>query len=299
MNPSQSNVLHSFFLSCRFLPVYIMYFSIPANAQNQDGRLLFYNVGLGAVSAGIGAVCNKPKGSKWRPAFLNGFWQGAIGGAFRYTGKKTTGLIDKKHDISYGLPAMLLHSVGNSIIENAAYSRPFLQSWNLYYGPVRVDFTFKDAGALKVRFLPYTIFSLALAAKGPLDWKASLMTGCITFRTDKRLYVANKGNTVGVNYGRATIYSTAHVDNTLLTQAHELVHYFQLNEYLVVNSFFAPLTKGKSAAGLKEVFSKYIYFDAPYSLIPYWLEGYEPYHPYRNYFELESERFATGKDVPL
>jgi len=285
----------------RNLLAYTLLFSAGARAQRQDLGLLLYNIGFGGITAGIGAVCNKPKGADWKKVLVKGFWQGTIGGALHYSGKKCLYLISSKQEIAYGAPAMLIHAAGNSIIENAAYNRPFGQSWNLNYGPVRLDYSFREDARLRVRFLPYIIYGIISAApKGHLDWKASVWTGCLTFKTDNKIYFDKIGNAAGLNFGRATIYSTAYLDDPMLVQAHELGHYLQHNEYQVGNTILAPLERIPGHKGLKKLFSKYIYFDAPYVSLPYLLEGYhEPANYYRNFFELENERLATNKDVPL
>ena len=67
-------------------------------SQDQQRTLLVYNVGLGAITSGIGAVINKPKHTDWKKYFIKGLWQGSIGGLVNYSSKKALYLVNKKNE---------------------------------------------------------------------------------------------------------------------------------------------------------------------------------------------------------
>lgn len=285
----------------KYLFVLLFLFPVKVPGQ-QDAQLLCYNVGFGGLSAGVGALFNKPKHADWKKTFLHAFWQGCIGGALHYSGKKTLYLINRQQSINYGLPAMLLHAAGNSVVENAAYNRPFLQSWNLYYGPLRFDISLKEKIAFKARLLPTAVVGTLLTAHyGRPDWGATLLTGCIMIKNPELLGGAGKFDQIdGITYGRSIAYTShAGPQYTHEVIAHELTHYFQFNEYLVFNAWMAPAFSNTKHKGIRKVFTNYVYLDAPYFLLPYALAGsYDLEHYYRNFFEMEAERFATNREVP-
>lgn len=270
-------------------------------AQGQDAQLLLYNVGFGGVTAGVGAIFNKPKGVNWKKAFVRAFWQGSIGGALHYSGKKTLYLINKKQEIAYGLPATLLHSAGSSMIENAAYNRPFLQSWHLNYGFIRFDLSVKDVPEFKARLLPATVAGIIYTARyGSPDWKMTLLTGNVSFKTDGLLGGVGKLDEIsGLSLYRGIIYTTYYgEDYAYQTIAHELAHNFQFSEYQVFNAWLAPAIPDKNRNIITKLFSRYVYFDYPYFDLPYLIEGRHTMdHYYRNFFEMEAQRFATNQDV--
>lgn len=284
----------------RYLFLFLLLPSM-APAQRQEGTVLLYNACFGGLTSGIGAVINKPNGVNWKQAFVEGAWQGSIGGALNYSGKKMLYLVNKQQQVAYGLPAKLLHAAGTSIIENAALGEPFLQNWSIDYGPVRFDFSTNGAKKLRARFLPASVHSVIMGSKyNRLDLKATLLTGSIAFANYKGYYFVEDGSYyLGKSYGRAIAYMARHNDSTVHeTVAHELVHQFQFRDYQIFNTWLKPLeTKVKSKV-LQTAFSKYVYFDVPYFWIAINIEGSHKYpHYYRNFFEFEAQRFSTNRQV--
>ena len=262
-------------------------------AQHQEREVFIYNTSFGAITAGIGAIINKPKNTNWTKAFLKGAWQGSIGGFVNYCGKKTLYQINKKQNDFYAIPARILHSAGNSIVENAALREPFLQNWHLDYGPARIDFSFK--GMFKVRFLPEIIYSaIKTAPHAKFDFKRSVTSGVLVSKTD------NTFNRIGVSEGRSVLYTTDPFQNPNQYQviAHEYVHTYQFEDFQVINAWFKPLQEKIKSKTIRKIFSNYIYFDAPYVFPFYELEGRYPYNRYyKNFFEFEAQRFSTNKQV--
>jgi hypothetical protein len=268
-------------------------------SQDQQRTLLVYNVGLGAITSGVGAVINKPKHTNWKKYFIKGLWQGSIGGFVNYTSKKTMYLVNKQKEPLYSWPAKLLHAAGLSIIENAARNEPFLQNWNIDYGPVRVDFSINGKRKTRVRFLSESIAGVIVASKtARFNLGRTLSTGYLVFVSKENFVYSGKVYTIGFSYSRAVALSA--LGNTSYdVMAHEFVHQFQFGDFQVLNTWLKPFEKKIRSKTLQTVFTKYVCFGIPWFWPIYELSGrYENQHYYRNFFEFEAQRFGSNKYVP-
>lgn len=267
-------------------------------SQDQEIKVLTHNIVFGGLTGGVGAIINKKEGDNWRKNFVRGFWQGSIGGLLNYSAKKTIYYIDQNKQTGYALPARLLSSAGNSIIQNAAANGPFLKNWNFEYGFLRFDYYAGAEKKFRVRVLPESVIATAVALnKGRLDVNTTLLTGVMVLKSTE-LINTTRGSTDGINYGRAFIY----IDDTLKYHliSHELIHEFQYREYLVFNAYLKKEVSKIKETRFKKILTKYIYPDIPYFGLFYLLEGNEPKPRYfKNYFEFEAERFATNKHVQV
>ncbi|WP_288878929.1 hypothetical protein [Pedobacter panaciterrae] len=290
----------------RAIPIILLLISTvnlsTAQSRHQEATVLAYNVAFSGLGAGIGAVFNKSKSTKWHQAFARGCWQGSIGGLLNYSSKKTLHLISRKQSTFYALPAMILNAASYSIVESAALNRPFMQHWSIDYGLLRIDFSTRNKNDLKLRLLPEAVYaSIDAGRHGRFDLETSLLSGNITFKTnlatipgfDPNLYL------VGLSWGRALVYAdNITYSNPYYTIAHELVHSYQFREYQIFNTWLYPLSNKVKLPVAKKIFSRYIFFDMPYFWIFYDLEGQKPYpYYYRNFYEFEAERFSTNQHV--
>jgi hypothetical protein len=281
------------------LTLLIVITATQAFAQHQEREVLFYNIGFGGITAGVGAIINKPKNINWKKAFVKAFSQGSIGGLINYAGKKTLYQINNQNNKLYAWPAKILHAAGLSIIENAALNEPFLQNWNIDYGPVRFDFSINGKKKFKARFLPEVLFAIYNGKKvGSFDLKNTLLTGNLIYTNKENALVLFNGNySGGISFGRAIgVGADLAISNTII--AHEIVHQFQYGEYQIFNTWLKPLEKNIKSKILNKVFLKYIYFDVPYFWLPYKIEGENNQNYYRNFYEFEAARFSTNKFVP-
>lgn len=275
---------------------------IETYAQKQERDVLLYNVAFGGIIAGVGSVINKPKKSDWKKIFVKGFWQGSAGGLLNYTGKKTIYLNNKHQTANYSWPSKILHSAGLSIIENAALNEPFLQNWNIDYGPVRFDFSINKAKKFKARFLPASIYSVIFASQfGNFDFKNTLLSGNIVFSKKEISSVSYSSTKLGVSYGRALFFanSSALGINKYLILSHEIIHQYQYGDYQLLNTWLKPLEKKVKSKLIRNLFTNYIYADIPYSLLSYNLASRNNRQNYfRNFYEFEAQRFSTNRFVP-
>jgi hypothetical protein len=286
----------------RILFVVLILSSSSCFAQTQERQVLIYNIGFGGITSGIGALINKPKDVNWKKTFVKAFWQGSIGGFLNYSSKKTLYLNNLKQTTNFFWPAKILHSAGTSIIENAALNSPFLENWNIDYGPIRFDFSINHKKTFKVRFLPTSVYAIIAVSKyGKFDFKNTLETGNIVFSNKDIIRFANGSTEYGLSFGRAIVF----VDNfpnginkyKLLT--HEIIHQFQYSEYQIINTWLKPIGNEVKSKVIRNIFENYIYTDIPYHFLTYYLAGYNKYpHYFRNFYEFEAERFSTNKYVP-
>lgn len=298
-------LIFSFFLNlCMkyFLMILFLLNVFRSNAQNQESQVLFYNVGFGGMTSGVGALINKPKGTNWKKIFIKAFWQGSIGGFLNYTSKKTLYLNNKYQNNNFSWPSKLMHSASTSIMENAALNEPFLQNWNIDYGLIRVDFSLAKKKVLKVRLLPEAIYAIIVASKyGKFDLKNTVETGNIIFSSENLLMLPNGEYRTGISIGRAIAFVDNFPNNINKYQllAHEIIHQYQYGEYQVLNSWLKPIEPKIKSKILSTIFRKYIYLDLPYIILPYFLEGQYDYpHYFKNFYEFEAERFSTNSFVP-
>lgn len=274
----------------------LLFQPVQSVAQGQEEKLCLYNVGLGALTSGIGAVINK-KGENWKPCFFRGLWRGSLGGFINYTSKKSLHLVVSNQNFTCALPSRILNCAGNSLIQSAARNQPFLQHWSLEYTIFRFDVSLHSPGGFRVRLLPEAVVAGYLSSrKGKLDLPVTLQTGALVFKTNEWLNDVNR--TSGVNYGRALIYLDK--ANKYQIVAHELVHEFQYRETQVANAFLQPWASTRRNAGLKRTVNRYLYPDMPYFSLLYLLEGiHRGETATRNFFEFEAERFSTNKFVAI
>lgn len=278
--------------------------SFPSGGQGQISKqqlgLMTYNISFGVLTGGIGALINKPKGVPWQRQFLKGAWQGSIGGALQYSGKMLNTLVTKKQNLAYAWPAKLVHAAGTSITENAARSRPFLQYWNIDFGPARFDFTLHKQAAFRARFMPMSIYAFYFGAKaGTFDWKTTALTGNFAFRRTTYMKVGGLA-AAGQAYAHTFMYTdigTGKYRNI----THEINHLFQYREYLVFNAWAEPLAARAKKYRAGRIINRWVYLDVPYFALFYGLDDWHtsdnPACYYDSFYEFEAEYFATGKYV--
>ena len=275
--------------------------AVRAQTKNQEAAVFAYNVGFGAITSGIGAMINKPKGMKWHNAFSRGLWQGSIGGVLNYASKKTLHLVYRNQNTWYALPATIINAAGFSIMESAALNKPFLRNWSIDYVFFRFDFSTKSIEDLKIRILPQALYAtIDISRYGRPNIETSLLTGSPTFVTDAS--ISSNGFTFdGLSSGRAFVYgNTDPIRNKYHIIAHEMIHYFQYREHQMMNTWLMPVSHLIKSKTIKSIFSNYVFMDVPYFYISYAIEGQKPFpHYYRNFYEFEAERISTNKYVEV
>lgn len=288
----------------------------------QELGLAGYNIALGGITAGFGAMINKKKGTKAGKAFLRGVKYGCIGGAINYTAKRmaygmnpetTTGIpkLNKKY-LLWGWPVKIVHSIGSSIIDNAARNKKnVFKNYNLPIGFINLNINFEEKLKIKPQLMPYSIYSyIYLSAKKNYQFKAeeSLLLGTPIFIFDST--TPNYGTYAGQQFANGItfkddLYSDTRYRFINQTIAHEYIHVLQFKEYQVFNSYFSNCYNkiiGKKVK-LKNFIGKYIYNDFPY-VSAFYLMMQQPKDAiysnayFKNLYELEAQHFSTNSFVP-
>lgn len=99
--------------------MFIMTTSIAYGQDNEAFRynktdIVLYNVGIGAIFGGIGALVNKKESEDWHKVLLKGISQGALGGYVVYESKNLLRQINRQKDLTYALYAKGVNSIGVS-----------------------------------------------------------------------------------------------------------------------------------------------------------------------------------------
>jgi hypothetical protein len=269
--------------------VLLVALSIPeiSNSQKTRTEMALYNIGLGSISSGIGAVINKEEDEKWLKVLLKGMGQGALGGYLIYESKNLVGKIEKEHEWQYGWYAKVVNSAGTSIVENAASNRDFWEQWNINFGFNRFEFHINNGFKFKYKILPLSFLLTSAAFITPeakFEFKRTIQTGEFIFSNNNPKYqsAATFGNLFVIKEERLN-------DHKLI--AHEIIHIYQYYDYNFVNTFF---NKQKDAwienSNLYKKLDKLLYFDwqAPVYGGLYLLENRKGAFTNSNFFEYEA-----------
>jgi hypothetical protein len=261
-------------------------------ALHQKDQILLYNLGLGGLVGGVGAVINREEDQTWYLSFVRGFAQGSVGGFISYQGKMITHKIGRHKKLEYGWVAKIIHSTGASIVENAALNKDFCESWSIHVGFVRLE-TEPLNRSVRFRLLPYALYSFARASfLGRFDLEKTLKLGTPYFGTGDMI----DGRSAGRSFNNDVIVNENY-EFRYQAIAHEYVHNLQFREYLSLNSLFQERVRSnRICRGALE----FLYPDIPYQPVAYKLEGTHSAEWYfANFFEMEAEYFATLKEVPI
>ena len=270
----------------------------------QDAKLAAYNVALGAIAGGLGAVVNGDRDRALRRLARGAGW-GAAGGTVAYLGKWQAGEIAENERILYALPARLLHDASASVIENAAHDRHPLDRFATHLGAVRLD-VWPRSGAVQARLLPVSALAFVLLSVSDdqdLDVGRSLAFGGPVFTTDEiRPPIGEDGRFTGYAFLGSVIIQRQPDGFDYDVTAHELVHLMQLNEFARIESALrAPLDAGMRRSPAYRGLARWVYLDSPAlnALAYFVVEGgaLESRCYYDNWFEREAEAFGERRPV--
>lgn len=272
----------------------------------QDAKLVAYNVALGAVAGGLGALVNGDRDRALR-RFARGAGWGAAGGTVSYLGKWQAGEIAANESLARALPARLVHDAGVSVIENASHDRHPLDRFATHLGVVRLDVR-PRSGAVRARLLPFNALAVGyLLASGDqdLDFGRSLVYGGPVFTADE-VRVPTVGDEDRQFNGYAFFGSVVlqrQPDGVAYdVAAHELVHVMQFNEMTRIEAAFrAPLDARLRRSESYRSVARWVYLDSPaLNVLAYFaVEGgtRESRCYYDNWLEREAEAFGERRPV--
>ncbi len=221
--------------SILFLILFALLLKSPAKAQANDFEAGLFNIGIGSVLGGVGAIINKNPGENFGKVLLKGMGQGALGGYVVFESKRLVREFAETGNYNYVWPSKIVNSAGTSIIENAAANRNFWDRWHMNIGFNRFEIITSENFRFRYRIMPLTfVYSLYRFSDTKLDPKTSLRTGTFVFTTPE---IESNGISVS---GSAIMNMILVRDDQRGKMAlpHELIHNYQYERLSGFNSFF-------------------------------------------------------------
>lgn len=292
MKPHLSAFLLSFLL--------LFLHTAPGKAQNNDLEAGLFNIGIGSVLGGVGAVINKEPEENFGRVLLKGLGQGAMGGYAVFESQRLVREFAESGNFGYVWPSKIVNSAGTSIIENAAANRDFWERWHMNIGFNR--FEIHTAGRFKLR---YRIMPAALAAsiysfsEGRFHLKHSLRMGTLVFTTPEIEHDLIDPNGVSI----LNIILIREDQRGKLALPHELIHNFQYERLSGFNSFFdkpeKAVAENLGLSNFLETYNKIFYndYNAFLHRTLYWLANPGQENQWENNF-FEREAYYYTDTLP-
>jgi hypothetical protein len=256
--------------------------------------MALYNIGLGSIFSGVGALINKKPNEKWHKVLLKGMGQGALGGYLIYESKNLIGKIEQKQSLKYSWFGKVANSAGTSIVENASSNRNFWEKWHLNIGFNRLEFYAKDKFKIKYKIMPVSLLMTAYTAIGnKFELERTLQTGEIIFSSSD--ISVNEISTRGVTIGNILLLNTDSLNNYDL-YSHEIIHVYQYYDYNFVNTYLnKPFDNWKSKSNTFHKMNDLFYFDMQGAVLRplYLLENGNRNCYYDNFFENEAGFYSN------
>ena len=267
-------------------------------AQNNDFEAGIFNIGIGSVLGGVGAIINKEPEQKFGKTLLKGLGQGALGGYLVFESKRLVREFAKSGNYDYVWPSKIVNSAGTSIIENAAANRDFWARWHLNIGFNRLEVNTKENFRLSYRIMPFDLAATAYQSiNASPDWKMSMRVGTFVFRKN---IINEDARYNGVAFGNSIKLLKGISGNTALP--HEIIHTYQYEQLSGFNSFLFDVEKrykNKIAQKIPivEVYNKIFYTD--YNLILNSIIGSiaNPNKDTSGFIEAEARYFGSSETI--
>lgn len=248
--------------------IYIFVCLKPAQSKAQfknNREAAFYDMGIGALVGGIGAVINKKPKEKIGKVFLKGLWQGALGGYFVFESKRLIRLTVNKNSYNYFWPSKIVNSVGNSILENAAANKNFWEQYHINVGFNRFEFDMTNRGKFSYKVMPFSLYiTLENLTLGSFDVEKSLKTGTFIFKAKGSLpaFETQSGTGRFLAYTKTNQIVYDPKEYKLPFLSHEMIHVFQYEQLTNFNSLFIkPKKYFSKKSKLVNFYTKYFYTD--------------------------------------
>lgn len=236
----------------KFIPIlFFLVFSVNT-AQHSDTQAAIYNVASSAAIGGFGAVINKDKDESFFRAFINGSWQGALGGYLVFESKRLIRDFSVKNDYAYVWPSRLINSAGNSIILNGASNNRFGQKWYFNFGFNHIEYDLTQERRLKYRIMPFAMYGTVSGfTRGSLDLKNTLKTGIFTFKGKNH----SKESFANVAVNTIIYWEGIPPEDLYKIIGHEIIHAYQYEGLIGSNAFYNKIQRNLEANN--QFFNKY------------------------------------------
>lgn len=265
--------------------------------RTSDAKEFFYNVSIGAIIGGVGALINKKPEQKFEKVLFKGLYQGALGGYITFESKRLIRTAVDNNDYKLLWMAKIVNAGGISIKENASMNRNFWEKWHINFGFNRIEFDTKDKFSVQYKILPVNlIYTIGVASQTKFELGKTLKTGEFIFSSNTDRFIET--NSSGVTFpGTIVLYEPYKNDFNLV--AHEIIHIYQTNDFSQFDAFLAkPINYLNSKSKTLNNINKYIYYDARHlpQLLFYMQENKNTFYYYDNRFEREAGYFSKTFD---
>ena len=272
----------------------MLLFSSYSNGQNSNSEMALYNIGLGSIFSGVGALINKKPNEKWHKVLLKGMGQGALGGYLIYESKNLIGKIEQKQSLEYSWYGKFVNSAGTSIVENASSNRNFWEKWHLNIGFNRLEFYTNNKFKVKYKIMPVSLLLTAYSAVGnKFELERTLQTGEIIFSSSD---ISGNGIPArGVANGNILVLNSNSL-NEFDLYSHEIIHIYQYYDYNFVNTYLnKPFDNWESKSNTFDKINDLFYFDMQGAVLRplYLLENGNRSCYYDNFFENEAGFYSN------
>ena len=272
----------------------MLLFSSYSNGQNSNSEMALYNIGLGSIFSGVGALINKKPNEKWHKVLLKGMGQGALGGYLIYESKNLIGKIEQKQSLEYSWYGKFVNSAGTSIVENASSNRNFWEKWHLNIGFNRLEFYTNNKFKVKYKIMPVSLLLTAYSAVGnKFELERTLQTGEIIFLSSD---ISGNGIPArGVANGNILVLNSNSL-NEFDLYSHEIIHIYQYYDYNFVNTYLnKPFDNWESKSNTFDKINDLFYFDMQGAVLRplYLLENGNRSCYYDNFFENEAGFYSN------
>lgn len=238
-------------------------------SQTNDFQTGIYNIGIGAIIGGIGAIINKEKNQSTMKVLFKGLREGALGGYMIFESKRLIREFRRKENYAYAWSSKLINSAGNSIIENAAANNNFGQTWSFTFGFSRIEFTNKNKFRIHYKIMPISLYStFYFSLRGNFDYKETLKTGHFIFKTSKiKYYEPNIGYVDALTFTNNILMQNKSYTSKYEILSHEIIHIYQYENLSGVNTYFnKPKFHLEKLNKSFKTYTKYFYTDFNYLL---------------------------------
>ena len=279
-------------LAFSFIFSYSIFFGQARNTS--PGKELIYNISIGSIIGGIGAVINKKHNEKFGKVAFKGFYQGALGGYVTFESKRLLQTAEKNQDWKLLWCAKIVNAGGISIKENASANKDFWEKWHINIGFNRIEFETKEKFSVNYKVMPVAlIYTIGVASQTKFELGKSLKSGEFIFSSSSERF--NETYSSGVTFpGAIVLYSPYKNDFSLLS--HEIIHNYQANDFSQFDAFFyKPLSYINNSSETLKKINKYVYYDFRYlpQLFLYKIENSNITYYYENIFEREAGYYSN------
>ncbi|MBI2257879.1 MAG: hypothetical protein HYU67_03160 [Flavobacteriia bacterium] len=278
---------------------------IPFSVFNQapktnDGKEAMYNIGIGALIGGVGALINKNPEQNWSKVLLKGISQGALGGYLSFESKRIIRYAEPKKDYTLIWSSKILNACGTSIKDNAASNQDFWTKGHINIGFSRIEFSYLKKLKINYKIMPVALFNtIWIASQSKFEFKSSIKTGQIIFSNNK-LSFFNSSAIATTFPGSIVLLEPIKTD--FKTISHEIIHIYQANDFSPFDSFFnKPLKYINTKSNFLYQLNKFIYYDFRYlpEVLLYNFEMNRAKYYYDNKFEKEAGFYSNSFDANM